>query len=240
MHNQNQPLVSCILATYDRREFLAQAIKFYKSQSYPNKELVILDDGPTFVKDFTSKKDKIIHLRLEPKCSIGKKLNKGIEASSGRIIQKIDDDDYYHRDFLRTTVSRLIGHDTANTIVCFDFFCVLILKTGEIKTSGNGWCAGGTLCFYKDLWDKTSFREDMNGREDWQFLMDHRPRQVKIKNPELYIMVRHDIDHGWTEISGMDVTAYFSQMDNYHKDPIDIMGKENWAFYQELRKRLYD
>ena len=70
--------------------------------------------------------------------------------------------------------------------------------------------------------------------------MDNRPRQVKIKNPELYIMIRHDIDHSWTDLSGMDVTTYFSQMDNYCKDPIDIMGKENWAFYQELRNRLYD
>lgn len=38
MRHHKEPLVSCILATYDRREFLAQAIKYFKNQGYANKE----------------------------------------------------------------------------------------------------------------------------------------------------------------------------------------------------------
>ncbi len=39
------PLISCILPTANRRRFVPQAIRLFLAQDYPNKELVILDDG---------------------------------------------------------------------------------------------------------------------------------------------------------------------------------------------------
>ena len=39
------PLVSCIMPTYDRRRFVPQAIKYFLQQDYPNRELIVVDDG---------------------------------------------------------------------------------------------------------------------------------------------------------------------------------------------------
>ena len=39
------PLVSCVMPTANRRPYVAQAIRYFQRQDYPNKELVILDDG---------------------------------------------------------------------------------------------------------------------------------------------------------------------------------------------------
>jgi len=45
------PLVSCIMPTYNRRQFVPQAIKYFLRQDYPHKELIILDDGTDKIRD---------------------------------------------------------------------------------------------------------------------------------------------------------------------------------------------
>jgi len=39
------PLVSCILPTRNRSQLLRRAIQYYDRQTYPNRELLILEDG---------------------------------------------------------------------------------------------------------------------------------------------------------------------------------------------------
>ena len=58
-----------------------------------------------------------------------------------RIIQKLDDDDYYHPDFLRTAPARLPAQDRALCLAAWD--CFLILHPGEraLRYSGHGWKA---------------------------------------------------------------------------------------------------
>jgi glycosyltransferase involved in cell wall biosynthesis len=232
--NESSPLVSCILPTYNRPQFLKQAIKYFENQNYPNKELIIVDDGAGNVEDLLSDKMEITHIKLGKRATLGKKLNTGIEECRGQIIQKIDDDDYYHPNFLITAVTALVGNDPENSIVGLDCFLVLILATGELKFSGHGWCAGGTLCFYKDLWEKNRFREDMNGAVDWQFLRDNNPKEIRIQNAELYIVVRHNIGHTWTSMGKQDITELFRRKPNYSKRIEDLLSKEDQDFYNSL------
>ena len=44
----NQPLVSCIMPTRNRRFFIKQSIKYFLNQDYANKELIIIDDGDDY------------------------------------------------------------------------------------------------------------------------------------------------------------------------------------------------
>src|SRR5262249_36253814 len=39
------PLISCIMPTYNRRPFLPLALRCFLDQDYPNKELIVVDDG---------------------------------------------------------------------------------------------------------------------------------------------------------------------------------------------------
>ncbi len=48
---RDQPLVSCIMPTRDRRAFVPRAIAYFLRQDYANKELVIVDDGTDPVSD---------------------------------------------------------------------------------------------------------------------------------------------------------------------------------------------
>ena len=58
-------MVSCIMPTFNRREFVAQAIQYFLAQDYPCKELVIVDDGTESVADLVPNDPRVRYLRLE-------------------------------------------------------------------------------------------------------------------------------------------------------------------------------
>jgi glycosyltransferase involved in cell wall biosynthesis len=233
--DDSSPLVSCILPTYNRPQFLKQAVKYFENQDYCKKELIVVDDGTDDVGDLVSNKMDITYIKMDQRSTIGRKLNIGIEACRGQVIQKIDDDDYYHPAFLRTAVSALAGNDPENSIVACECFLVLILATGRLKFSGHGWFAGGTLCFYKDLWKKNPFCEDIKRSVDSQFIRDNNPNEINIFNPELYILVRHNMGHTWSGGGNQDVTEFFRHQRDYPKSIEDLLSKEDRDFYNSLR-----
>jgi len=58
------PLVSYIMPTYNRRQFVPQAIKYFLRQDYPQKELIILDDGTDKIRDLVPDLPKIQYTAL--------------------------------------------------------------------------------------------------------------------------------------------------------------------------------
>lgn len=231
----SMPLVSCILATRNRRCFLRQAIGYFLRQTYANKELIIVDDGSESAATLVPDDRSIRYYRVEAQATLGSKLNFGISQASGPIIQKLDDDDYYRPDFLDTTARALLRHDPEHSIVGLDCFLVFIAATGELKFSGHGWCAGGTLCFFKRLWELRPFRE-VGKAVDWWFLEDHTPERVTLCKPELYILVRHRHGHLWTHLQRLDVTEYFAGCPPYAKSLADCVTADDRGFYHRLQR----
>jgi hypothetical protein len=45
------PLVSVVLTTRDRPRFLSIALRCYAAQTYPHRELIVVDDGSRFLAD---------------------------------------------------------------------------------------------------------------------------------------------------------------------------------------------
>src|SRR5262249_4001230 len=73
---RDAPLVSVILTTRDRPRFLAVALACYRRQTYPHRELIVVDDGD----DFPADEARIAAvggrlLRVEPGTPLGAKLN---------------------------------------------------------------------------------------------------------------------------------------------------------------------
>lgn len=240
----DEPLVSCILATGNRQLFLEQAIRCYRRQSYPARELIVVDDDPrpwagreALLRAGGADDRSIHYIRLDRPASLGDKLNLGISLARGPLIQKLDDDDYYHPDFLAAMVAALDGRDPDRTLAALDCFLVLLVATGELKFSGHGWCAGGTLCFHRELWERSPFR-DLPRAVDWWFLEDHRPRLVTLCRPELYILVRHETGHLWNRLGDEEVTAYFRRCSNYTPGLAGCLASaEDRRFYESLRTR---
>ena len=236
------------MATKNRPGFLQQAIKYYQRQSFRDSELIIVDDSDSSCANLLPKSSRFRHIRLPPHTILGEKLNIAIENSSGSIIQKLDDDDYYHPRFLETTVSTLVHRRHRDSVVAMGAFLVLIVGHPRLYSAGQGWFAGGTLCFRREAWNRKPFRH-LSWREDVAFLEDHPElHKLPVSNPELYVLVRHG-NHTWNTIQPelgtnptdashhqMNVTHYFSGCSPYHKTISEIMPAEDAQFYDDLCK----
>ena len=96
--------VSVIIPTYNRFKYLLNTIKSVKEQTYPNIEIIVVNDKSIekeyYDYDWDSNNIKIIHLEKNTKDIFGYTCtnfvrNKGIELSSGRYIAFCDDDDIW-------------------------------------------------------------------------------------------------------------------------------------------------
>lgn len=90
-----KPLVSIIINNYNYDRFLAQAIDSALNQTYPNIEVIVVDDGSTDNSRnvITQYGDRILPI-LQENGKQGKALNNGFAHSRGDIILFLDSDDY--------------------------------------------------------------------------------------------------------------------------------------------------
>jgi len=96
-NEDNLPLVSVVLASRNGSKTIASAIESIVNQSYTNLELIIVDDESTdntykIAKEFDSK-ITIKIIRNEANLGLARSLNRGIGATSGDLIARMDDDD---------------------------------------------------------------------------------------------------------------------------------------------------
>ena len=101
----DKPLVSAIVATYNRFDYLMNTIDSIKSQTYSNIELIVVNDKSTqpeyYSYDWEKAGVKILHLDKSSKEVIGYPVpggfqrNAGMKISKGKFIAFCDDDDIW-------------------------------------------------------------------------------------------------------------------------------------------------
>ena len=214
-------LVSCVMATRDRRQFIPQALRCFLRQTYKNSELIIVDDGKESVADLCQGLPHVRHIQLYRPATTGTKLNIGIQRARGEVIQKLDDDDYYHPDFLKLAVARLPLRTSVRTLVAWDCFLILIAGEPHLRHSGHGWEAGGTFCFYRQLWQRKPFR-DVARNEDYWFVYDHRPRIRRVCATEHYILVRHG-RNTWQSYEQVNAVDEFFRSLSRHTETVETL-----------------
>ena len=230
-------LVSCVMATIpERRSFLAQAVKYFLGQTQSDKELSVVGEEAGPSDSLIPNGAPIRYLQTRGGTNLGEKLNIGIEVARGSIIQKVDDDDYYHAEFLAVMASSLDSRKSSQAVAAIDCCPVLITQSGDLKWTGHGRFAGGTLCFPKSLWHRCPFRDVPKDVDRW-FLEDQNPDRVRVCRPGLYIYVRHGGTHLWTHRGGQDVREYFSQRSNFWRPLGELMDPDDVGFYRRLREQ---
>lgn len=234
-----QPLVSVVLTTRDRPHFLPLAVASYRQQTYPHRELIVVDDGyrfPVPEAEVAAVGGRL--LRAEPGTPLGSKLNMGIAQARGLLIQKMDDDDWYGPAFLATMVAGLSKQwqvACRPTLLFLSPFLFFDLATWQVRQSIPGHLPGATLLFPRDLWEEQPFRP-LPGDEDVWFLLDHvrlgaSPARVEAR--ETYLAVRHaglDLDRGhtWTHHgTGQALDDYISRLELYARPPEKLLPA--WA-----------
>jgi UDP:flavonoid glycosyltransferase YjiC (YdhE family)/glycosyltransferase involved in cell wall biosynthesis len=95
--DRDLPLISCLMVTRGRAEFALRAIHCFRIQTYPNRELLIIDDDPddTLARAIAQLADPHIrHIRLpDTGRSLGDLRNLAVTEAAGAYVAQWDDDD---------------------------------------------------------------------------------------------------------------------------------------------------
>ena len=190
-------IVSCIcLTTHPKRvKFLPDAISSYRAQEYPNKELVIINDG-----DPLPRIDGALVINLpkrENRWTIGEKRNAGVRMARGEFIATWDDDDISLPNRLSEQVAyaaandgdyvmadrmhisdenmKIIGDCTRKSVTVKPVMPSALIRRSMIVRAGG--------------YEALDYLEDMNILEKIRLL--HRGNILVIPNSNFYVMRRH-------------------------------------------------
>ena len=194
------PLVSCIMATRDRRDFVLQSIRYFQRQDYPSRELIILDDGADDLSAAIPRDPLIRYHRLPHGLSIGAKRNRGCELARGSFIAHWDDDDWYAPQRLSAQVAPLLSaHADLTALTAGVFFDLNSWRFWRCTPALHqrmfvGNVHGGTLVFRRSLFDAGLRYPDRSLAEDAWFLYSAQQRGARLHSlagEPLFVYLRH-------------------------------------------------
>jgi glycosyltransferase involved in cell wall biosynthesis len=226
--DQDYPLVSCIMPTCNRRTFASQAINYFLRQDYPNRELVIVDDGSDAVDDLIPVDERIRYIRLGEKATVGAKRNLACEEARGTIIAHWDDDDWHAPHRLRYQVETLLREGTE--ICGISSLLFYEMETGQAwqytyPKSQRVWLSGSTLCYKRSFWSGNRFA-NINVGEDGRFVWgNRRERMTTLGQATFHVGIIHKHNVSPKNTNG-------SYWHSYPVDAIRLLLGPDWLFYQ--------
>jgi glycosyltransferase involved in cell wall biosynthesis len=113
-----EDLVSVIIPTYNRYELLCNSIRSVIEQSYPNIEIIVVNDCSTDQRYYNGTLEKfakttVIHLEVNQKVKYntpaaqGMVRQVGVDNSTGEWIAFLDDDDFFLQDKLKIQINEM-------------------------------------------------------------------------------------------------------------------------------------
>jgi glycosyltransferase involved in cell wall biosynthesis len=225
---EEAPLVSCLMPTADRRRFVPRAIQHFLRQTYPARELVIVDDGAEPVRDLVPDDPRIRYVRAERSASLGAKRNLACSLASGALLAHWDDDDWMRDDRLALQVAAL---RRARADVCglsvIRYFDPVRSRAWEYrwKDRARGWVAGNTLLYRREAWERRPF-PGLNEGEDTRWVFN-LPRLHAMTDPSWFAGMVHAGNTSHKHTRGP------------HWHPLDLAVvrdamAEDWDFYAAM------
>lgn len=233
----DRPLVSCIMPTRGRPEFVAQSIRYFQRQDWPHRELVVVHedehDLPARIDD-----PRVRCVRVPAGTSIGAKRNEAVRLAHGEVIAHWDDDDWYGDERLSRQLAPLL-HNLAD-VSGLSAMLLMAIQHGEFWAASRALfrrlfvenVSGGTLVFWRSLWQQHGHYPATSLREDADFLvkiMRGGARLCRVPGQELCIYVRHQ-GNTWKFREG----RYLQESEWTRVAPPDCVGRDMDFYFPEL------
>jgi len=178
--NQNE-LISIVIACYNDSDYIEKAVFSALNQTYPNIEVILVDDG-------SNAKTKLVLNKLKPKItklitqdnqgqSIAR--NNAIKEAKGKYILNLDSDDFFEPGFCSKAVHKFQEDEAIKIVTCLanrfsekrtiDFFTP---RGGSIDDFLFSNSALGSSMFKRKDWELCGGYEEILpilGFEDWEF-----------------------------------------------------------------------
>ena len=170
-----RPSVSVLMPTM-RPENVVQCLDNFKKQTYPEKELILILNNAEFdlesIREQTEGVPNVQVLHVEGPTTLGDCLNRGVSASSGDYVAKMDDDDYYGEHYLSDSVLAASFSDAevvgkGSFFMYFEDTDTTALAEVAREHTFTHFVTGGTMFIRSDVarrfpFDAISLREDTN------------------------------------------------------------------------------
>ena len=158
---KSYPLVTIIITTYNRPNIIEGAIQNVLNQTYPNKEIIVIDDSgknsiihketEKKVKKYDDKKIKYFVYERNQGSNIAR--NNGAEMSTGNFIVFFDDDDEWREDKISLQMDEFLKTDQElGFVYCYQSAVDIKTKHELFSTKfsfGEGYIYDRLLCFSK-------------------------------------------------------------------------------------------
>ena len=133
MSRNKNPKVSIIIVNFNNAKYLLKSLESALSQTYKNKEIIVIDDisDDNSLEILNKYKTKIKFYVNKTKTSFGSynQINsylKGVDKSTGRYICFLDSDDYFTKNKVNLVVRKFSEQTKIKTL-----FDIPIIKTNE-------------------------------------------------------------------------------------------------------------
>lgn len=200
---RDNPLVSVIIPTFNRKTLVVRAIASVLNQTYPNLELLVVDDGSI---DCTSA--ALSHFRSDPRFHYVYQQNKGqsaarnlaIELASGDLFAFLDSDNFWYKDKLNLQLTYWNVHKgfdiLYSSVRCVDLSGNMINEHSQVinRPSGNilnalvSWncVTNNTVLVPKKCFQEMGgFDETLRIAEDYDLWLRFATRYTFIYHPEI-------------------------------------------------------
>jgi glycosyltransferase involved in cell wall biosynthesis len=189
--DRDQPLVSVVMPTRNRRELIQDALRSVAAQDYTNWEMIIVNDGGEDVADLIQRylpAKKLRYISMSQGVGQVAARNAALRAARGDIICYLDDDDAYLPCHIGTIVRALQQGEHAFVYTDAEY-ATEVIENGErlVVRRTTPYAHGAfsleqllvqnyipinTWGHMRDcLWEIGLFDEEMTCLEDWEFLL---------------------------------------------------------------------
>ncbi len=244
--NTDTPKVSIIIPCYNQAEFLEDSVASVVSQSFPNWECIIVNDGST---DHTTETaQRLIHkyasctIRLVEQSNLGlaEARNTGIRESVGCYILPLDADDKLAPTFLEETIAILeqqpkidIVYVDEQNFGLHDHIHVKAQSSLDTLKKGNvhDYCS----LYRRSVWERVNGYSPAMflGGEDWNFWLaaaKHGCRSYHLSRP---LFLYRNREQSMVSMTLASINEVFAHIIFHHRDIFDL-AHQHWA-QEQLR-----
>ena len=176
------PLISIIVPCYNDAQYIEQAVNSALSQTYANKEVIVVDDGSNPETKAILKKlaTQITKLIVQENKGQSTARNIGIKEAKGDYILVLDSDDYFEPSFCEKAMTVFQYKKEIKIVTCQANLLfengskvLYIPKGGSISNFIISNSALGTSMFKKEDWRFCGGYDECmrKGFEDWEFFI---------------------------------------------------------------------
>jgi len=185
--SDNDPLVSVVIPTYERPQFLEGAIRTSRAQIYENTEIIVVNDGSSeqyaneIVSDFP---EGVTCIQHDENKGLSAARNTGIREANGEYIAFLDDDDRWHETKLTRQIEALERDHTAGLATCLVaaitpdgglVHCETSAPSGDCSDKiliGNQIGTPSRVLVRRECFDDVgTFDESLPTKQDWDFYL---------------------------------------------------------------------